>query len=96
MHISRRAFLKYCSSAAAALGLGRTELEALAAALRNPAGPTVLWLEGLACSGCSVSFLNFLSAAPPHEPGPAAPASNRGAGPFRDPGPGRPGTLARR
>ncbi len=35
--------LEYGGTAAAALGLS---LSALAAALRNPAGPTVVWLEG--------------------------------------------------
>ncbi len=67
MQISRRAFLQYLGTAAAGLGLARTELAALAAALRNPAGPNVVWLEGLACSGCSVSFLNHLSATPPRD-----------------------------
>jgi len=67
MRISRRAFLRYCSTAAATLGLSRSELAALAAALRNPAGPNVVWLEGLACSGCSVSFLNHFSSTAPHD-----------------------------
>lgn len=65
MQISRRQFLRYCSVAAAGLGLGRAELAALAAALRSPNGPNVVWLEGAGCSGCSVSFLNHISATAP-------------------------------
>lgn len=67
MRISRRSFLKYCGASAALLGFGPRELRVLANALRNPAGPTVVWLEGLACSGCSVSFLNHLSTTAPHD-----------------------------
>jgi hydrogenase small subunit len=65
MQISRRQFLRYCTTAATALGLSRSELAALAAALRSPTGPTVVWLEGANCSGCSVSFLNHVSATAP-------------------------------
>jgi hydrogenase small subunit len=28
----------------------------------NPKGPTVLWLQGSSCTGCSISFLNRISA----------------------------------
>jgi NiFe hydrogenase small subunit HydA len=67
MVISRRAFLKYCTASAAALGLGRFELDCLASALSSPSGPTVLWLQGSGCTGCSMSFLNYISGDAPHD-----------------------------
>ncbi|MBM4295800.1 MAG: hydrogenase small subunit [Deltaproteobacteria bacterium] len=67
MHVSRRDFLKYCGLAAAAVGLSSTELALLEKALANQDAPTVLWLQGAACTGCSMSFLNYVS--------PTAPAS---------------------
>lgn len=69
MQISRRSFFKYCSSAAATLGLGPATLRALANALGSPTGPTVIWLQGAGCTGCSVSFLNYLSDTAPHDAG---------------------------
>lgn len=67
MQISRRAFLKYCTASAAALGLAPQTVRALERLLLSPAGPNVLWLEGLACSGCSVSFLNHISSTAPYD-----------------------------
>lgn len=64
MQISRRNFLKYCSASAAALGLTPQVVQALTRALENPSGPTVLWLQGACCSGCSVSLLNYVSTDP--------------------------------
>lgn len=61
MQVTRRDFLKYCGASAAALGLSQQTLTALAAALNNPAAPSVLWLQGAGCTGCSVSFLNYFS-----------------------------------
>jgi hydrogenase small subunit len=61
MGITRRDFLKYCSLSAAALGLSSMDLLDLKKALANPNGPKVLWLQGAACTGCSVSFLNLIS-----------------------------------
>ncbi len=58
MKITRRNFLKYCGASAAVLGLTGPDLLALKQALANDAGPTVLWLQGAGCTGCSVSFLN--------------------------------------
>ena len=69
MQVSRRAFLKYCAVASASLGLGPEELVGLEAALADPAGPSVLWLQGSGCSGCTISFLNYVS---PSEPVDAA------------------------
>jgi hydrogenase small subunit len=61
MSITRRSFFRYCSLSAAALGLDAAGLRVLREALANPAAPSVIWLIGSACTGCSVSFLNRLS-----------------------------------
>jgi len=60
---SRRDFLKYCSIAAGALGLSAGTLMKLENALAKDATSgngilEVMWLDGAACTGCSVSFLN--------------------------------------
>jgi hydrogenase small subunit len=60
MGITRRDFLKYCGVSAAALGLTRLDLLRLEEALAASGAPTVLWLQGAACTGCSVSFLNYI------------------------------------
>ncbi len=65
MKISRRDFLRYCGISAAALGLSATDLMKLSEALATTSGPQVLWLIGSACTGCSVSFLNRISADSP-------------------------------
>jgi hydrogenase small subunit len=65
MAITRRDFLKYCSLSAVALGLSGAELWRLEEALANPSGPTVLWLQGSSCTGCSISFLNRISTTAP-------------------------------
>ncbi len=65
MGVSRRDFLKYCGLSAAVLGLSSTELGRLEELLANPGGPTVLWLQGSACTGCSMSFLNLISTTSP-------------------------------
>ena len=67
MIVTRRDFLKYCSSLAGVLGLGSFELKALAEGLRNPTAPAVLWLQGAGCTGCSVSLLNHISTTAPHD-----------------------------
>ncbi len=69
MQISRRAFLRYCAVASAALGLGPKELTDLEEALGNPQAPSALWLQGSGCSGCTISFLNYIA---PSEPVDAA------------------------
>ena len=65
MIISRRGFLRYCSRSAAVLGMTASDLGRLQRALANPSAPLILWLQGAACSGCSASFLNFVSPSPP-------------------------------
>lgn len=61
MIVTRRDFLKLCGISAAAIGISATELGQLEEALANPGAPTVLWLQGAACTGCSVSLLNRIS-----------------------------------
>ncbi len=65
MEISRRDFLKLVGVSAAALGLTMAELGDLEKVLANPSAPTVLWLQGSGCTGCSVSFLNRISTTAP-------------------------------
>ncbi len=65
MKTTRRDFLRYCGLSAAALGLTATDLLKLEEALATPNGPTVLWLQGASCTGCSVSLLNRVSSARP-------------------------------
>ncbi len=63
MAITRRDFLKYCGLSAAALGLSSLDLFRLEEALANPTAPKVIWLQGSGCTGCSMSFLNFINTA---------------------------------
>jgi len=65
MTISRRQFLDLCKQSAAVLGLGAAHLAQLEKALANPDAPTVIWLQGSACTGCSVSLLNRISSTAP-------------------------------
>ncbi len=65
MNVSRRSFLKYCALNAAALGLSMSDLGLLGRALANPTAPKVVWLQGCSCTGCSVSFLDFVSTTAP-------------------------------
>lgn len=61
MSVTRRSFLRYCTLSAAALGLDSLKLRLLNEALANPSAPSVIWLIGSSCNGCSVSFLNRIS-----------------------------------
>ena len=61
MNVSRRDFLKFCGISAAAVGLTTSELGLLEKALASPTGPSVIWLQGSGCTGCSESFLNRIS-----------------------------------
>jgi hydrogenase small subunit len=71
MSVTRRSFFRYCTLSAAALGLDALKLKLLEEALANPAAPSVIWLIGASCNGCSVSFLNRISDRP-GEPADAA------------------------
>ncbi|MBN1126345.1 MAG: hydrogenase small subunit [Sedimentisphaerales bacterium] len=65
MQISRRSFLQYCTIASASLGLGPAELIKLSQALAESKASSVLWIQGSGCSGCTTSFLNYISPLPP-------------------------------
>ena len=61
VRITRRDFLKYCSISAGALGLSATTLMHLDKAIAKETtenGVPVIWIDGAACTGCSVSLLN--------------------------------------
>jgi hydrogenase small subunit len=62
MNISRRSFLSYCRASSVMLGLSALDLLRLEELLADPAAPTLLWLQGSGCTGCSVSFLNYIAA----------------------------------
>mgnify|MGYP000044183110 CR=1 FL=1 len=64
MVVTRRAFLRYCNLAAGAIGLDVLHLSKLQTALGRPGAPSVIWLHGSSCTGCSVSFLNRISDKP--------------------------------
>ncbi len=62
--INRRDFLKYCATTAAVLGLSEFEFTTgLVHALEKTASnkPAVLWLEGQACAGCTISLTQSLN-----------------------------------
>jgi NiFe hydrogenase small subunit HydA len=65
MNVSRRDFLKAVSLSAAALGLTQADVLRLHRALADPNAPSVVWLQGAGCTGCSVSFLNRMSGQAP-------------------------------
>lgn len=53
--------MKYCAAAAGALGLTTTDLVKLEKALATDVlhgGTQIVWLNGAACTGCTVSFAN--------------------------------------
>jgi len=58
LRITRRDFLKYCSVAAGALGLSASTLMKIENVLANGSAPTVVWIAGAACTGCTMSLLN--------------------------------------
>ncbi len=65
MQTTRRDFLKFCQLSSAALGLGAADLGQLEKALAATTAPTVLWLQGSSCTGCTISFLNRISSSEP-------------------------------
>jgi hydrogenase small subunit len=58
MILSRRDFFKVAAGMAGALGIGSSGLLKLEEALAGAGNPSVIWLQGQSCTGCSVSFLN--------------------------------------
>ncbi|MCP4352471.1 MAG: hydrogenase small subunit [Desulfobacterales bacterium] len=64
MKVSRRTFLKYCIGSAATLGLDLSLVDKLGNALAGELSmPTVIWMEGASCSGCSVALANLIGTA---------------------------------
>lgn len=60
MKVTRREFLMGAASMASILGLKTSGLLDLQKALANPAGQSVIWLQGQSCTGCSISLLNSI------------------------------------
>ena len=61
MQINRRTFLKYCIGSATALGLNVSIVGKLEKVLAGDASlPSVIWIEGASCSGCSISIANLI------------------------------------
>jgi hydrogenase small subunit len=60
--INRRDFLKYCAATAALFGLSEFEfMTRVAHAIESTSKkPPVVWLEGLACAGCTISLTQSL------------------------------------
>lgn len=67
MQISRRDFLRYCGASAATLALSSSDFALLQTILASPAKPSVLWLHGAGCTGCTISFLNRVSGTAPKD-----------------------------
>lgn len=68
-NISRRDFLKFCGIGAVSLGLSLSDLTLLKKVLANPNAPSVIWLQGAGCTGCSESLLNRVSTTTPKTAG---------------------------
>jgi len=61
VRITRRDFLKYCAIGAGALGLSTSTLMKLEDAIAKETlngGIPVVWIDGAACTGCSMTLLN--------------------------------------
>jgi hydrogenase small subunit len=58
MQITRRQLLQLITGSAAALAVDASQLGKLQEALASALSPPVLWLQGSACTGCSISLLN--------------------------------------
>ncbi len=59
--VSRRDFLKFCSTVAVAIGLGPAGGSKVFAALTSQNRPIVLWLHFAECTACTESFLRATS-----------------------------------
>lgn len=58
MKITRRQFIQYVSASAAAIGMSELQIMKMTEALANPIAPKVVWINGQACTGCTVSLTN--------------------------------------
>src|SRR5476649_875309 len=55
--VSRRDFVRVCTMAAAAVGLGPLAAERFVEAATSGARPSVIWLQFQECTGCTESLL---------------------------------------
>ncbi|OAQ20990.1 hydrogenase small subunit [Thermosulfurimonas dismutans] len=55
--LSRRDFLKICTIATATMGLPVEMVDKVAAAVKSPERPPVIWLHFMECTGCTESLL---------------------------------------
>jgi Ni,Fe-hydrogenase I small subunit len=68
MRITRRQFIKYVSTAGAALGLSQTQVFKLTEAVAKVGGgPKILWLQGQPCNGCSVATVQLFHDVTPQD-----------------------------
>ena len=58
--ISRRDFMKYCTTLTATMGLSTAYVSKVAAALANAPRPPVVWLALAECTGCAESALRTM------------------------------------
>lgn len=58
--VDRRQFLKFCSAVAVSMGLGAGFAGQVARALTSGRRPSVVWLHGAECTGCSESVLRTM------------------------------------
>lgn len=58
MIMTRRSFFQLCVASAAVIGLSDEDLFHLEQSLASPLSPSIVWLQGSTCAGCSISFLN--------------------------------------
>ena len=54
--VTRREFVRFCSMAAAAVGLGPVAAEEFVSAAERGAKPSVIWLQFQECTGCTESL----------------------------------------
>ena len=54
--ISRRDFMKYCTTLTATMGLSSAYVSKVAAALASAPRPPVIWLALAECTGCAESY----------------------------------------
>ncbi len=59
MRLKRRDFLKAATIATAAMGLPATMVDRVAAAIKSPERPPVIWLHFMECTGCTESLLRY-------------------------------------
>src|SRR5208337_2571003 len=58
--ISRRDFMKYCTTLTATMGLSSAYVSKVAAVLANAPRPPVIWLALAECTGCAESALRTM------------------------------------